>query len=254
MLIRRMALLAAIVAYPAISYAQSFQKAEMLLDHGLTAEAQKELIELVYSGNPAAAKDKPKAFGLLASIALDKNNISLAFKTWNRLIMDYPNSPEAATAKEHIPLLKSLLGKTVDETIENTTARVYLRNADFWAKDRDKIFTIDASWIPRVETAVFWYDKTISEFPNTSAARLAYEEKMRTLLGWKEPGQYGEKNGVKANSNYLETLESTFRAYETSFPDASAIQGFRFLIAQGFWGYKNWRALSHLSILHCEKC
>ena len=232
--------LTTILLIPSIGLSQSFQKAEMLLDHGLTAEAQKELIDVVYSNSPSSIKDKSKALGALASIALDKNNVSLAYKTWTRIIKDYPGSPEAAIAKERIPLLKSILGKASDEIIDNAIARTYLRSADFWSKERDRIFKIDSSWIPNVEAAVYWYDKTIAEFPNTSAARQAYEEKMRTILGWKEPGQYGESVGVASSASYIPTLEATFRSYEATFPDASAAQGFRYLIAQAYWKKRNW--------------
>jgi hypothetical protein len=221
-------------------FSQSFQKAEMLLDHGLTHEAQTELIDVVFSANPALAKDKPKALGILASIAIDKNNISAAVKTWNKLIKEYPASPEATQAKDRLPLLKSILGKAADESIDNATAKVYFRSADFWSDDRDKIFKIDPSWIPEVEAAVYWYDKIITEFPNSISARIAYEEKLRTLIGWKSPGRDGEAVGAKGDIKYLPTLESTFRAYETSFPDANAAQGFRFIIAQAFWGKRNW--------------
>jgi len=63
---------------------------------------------------------------------------------------------------------------------------------------------------------------------------------MRTLLGWKDQGQYGESHGVKASASYLPQLESTFREYEQAYPNASAAQGFRYLIAQAYWGKKDW--------------
>ena len=99
--------------------AQSFPKAKMLYAHGLTPEAQKELIDLVFSSAPALAKEKPKAMDLLATIAFDKNNANLAYTTWNKLISDYPNSPEAKTAKERLPLLKNLMGKFEEENLDN---------------------------------------------------------------------------------------------------------------------------------------
>ena len=33
---------------------------------------------------------------------------------------------------------------------------------------------IDFSWIPHVEAVIKWYDKTITEFPGTTASRIAY--------------------------------------------------------------------------------
>jgi hypothetical protein len=136
--------------------------------------------------------------------------------------------------------LASVLGQVAEESISDATARVYLRSADFWSKGRDHIFSIDSSWIPHVEAAVYWYDKIINEFPGSVAARIAYEDKMRTVLGWKEPGQYGSSYGLMATANYFPQLESTFRQYEKAFPGANAAQGFRFLIAQAYWNKKDW--------------
>lgn len=222
----------------AVAHAQSFAKAEVLLDNGLTADAQKELIDLIFS--PGNSPDKPKALDLLASIAVDKNNLKAAIDAWNRLIRTYPNSPEAATAKTRLPLLTSVLGQVIEETINDATARVFLRNADFWAKDRDRVFRIDSSGIANVDAAIFWYDKVITDQPGTSAARTAYEEKMRTLLGWKEPGQHGEAHGVRGDPlTYLPMLESTFREYEKAFPQSTALQAFRFQVAQAYWRQKH---------------
>lgn len=228
------------LALATTTQAQSFAKAEVLLDNGLTAEAQKELIDLTFA--PGNSPDKPKALNLLASIAVDKNNLKAALDAWNRLIRLYPGSPEAAAAKTRLPLLASVLGQVSEETINDATARVFLRNADFWAKERERVFRIDSSWIPNVEAAVFWYDKVIAEQPGTNAARTAYEEKMRTLLGWKEAGQYGESHGVRSSpTTYMPQLEATFREYEKAFPQSAAMQAFRFQVAQAYWGQKNWK-------------
>jgi hypothetical protein len=64
---------------------------------------------------------------------------------------------------------------------------------------------------------------------------------MRTLLGWKDPGQYGESHGVRGNpSTYLPVLEVTFREYEKAFPQSGAAQAFRFQVSQAYWKQKNW--------------
>jgi tetratricopeptide (TPR) repeat protein len=238
-MMRKFALGLLLIGTVAIAQAQSFAKAEVLLDNGLTAEAQKELIDLIFS--PGNSPDKPKALNLLASIAIDKNNLKAALDAWNRLIRTYPASPEAAAAKTRLPLLASVLGQVSEERINDATARVFLRNADFWAKERSKIFSIDSSWIPNVEAAVFWYDKVIADQAGTNAAKVAYEEKMRTLLGWKEPGRDGDRHGVRANpSNYMPLLDGTFREYEKAFPQSGAAQAFRFQLAQAYWSQKNW--------------
>src|SRR5258708_23092910 len=74
--------------------AQSYPKAEMLYENGLLSEAQKELIDIVFSASPAASAEKPKALNHLASIALEKNNLTAALDAWKRLIRDFPKSPE----------------------------------------------------------------------------------------------------------------------------------------------------------------
>ncbi len=225
----------ALLVAAGISHAQSYGKAEMLLDHGLTTEAQKELIDLVFSERNSP--DKPKALNLLASIAVDKNNLQAAIDAWGRLIRMYPSSPEAVAAKNKLPLLTSVWGQVSEEMISDATARVLLRNADFWSKGRDKVFLIDASWIDNLEAAVFWYDTVITSYKGTTAARTAYEDKMRTLLGWEnDSGRLGKS----VPGAPVVILEETFREYEKAFPQAPAQQAFRFQVAQAYWRAKNW--------------
>jgi tetratricopeptide (TPR) repeat protein len=231
-------LAAAIVSLPAS--AQSFQKAEMLYENGLLSEAQKELIDVVFGTSAALTADKPKALNLLASIAVDKNNLKAALDAWNRLIRDFPKSPEAINARKRIPILSTVLGQISDEVINDAAARIYLRSGDFWAKGKDRVFSIDSSWIGNVEAAVHWYDKAITEFPQSTAARIGYEDKMRTLIGWKDPGQYGEAHGTRKDGSYVPTLEATFRDYEKAFPNAAAAQAFRYQIAQVHWRKRDW--------------
>jgi tetratricopeptide (TPR) repeat protein len=214
----------------------SVLKARMLVEHGLYDDAQRELIDVVFSH--AEAPEKARALDLLATVAVQKGNFKGALETWNRLISEYPESVEAKQAKERLPLLASVIGEMTEETVDDASAEIYLRSADFWSKERDRIFRIDTSWISNVEAAIHWYDKVISEFPGSSAARIAYEDKMRTLLGWTD--QDGERHGVRSSPSYLPQLESTFRAYEAAFPTTSAAQGFRFLVAQVYWRNGNW--------------
>ena len=216
----------------------SVLKARMLIDHGLHDDARRELIEVVFSA--ADASEKASALDLLATVAVLKSNFKAALDTWNRLIDEYPTSAEAIKAKEQLPLLTSVVGQLAEELVDDAAAQIYLRSADFWSEDRDRKFTIDTSWIPNVEAAVYWYDIVINEFPGSSAARIAYEDKMRTILGWKDPGQYGQSHGILENASYLPQLITTFRAYEAEFPTATRAQGFRFLIAQAYWNQKSW--------------
>lgn len=220
------------------SNAQSFSKAVMLYDHGLVVESRKELIDVVFSANNP---EKPKALLMLGNLAVDRDSPKTALDVWTRLIREYPQSVEAKTAKDRIPVLQNVVGKIADEAIDNAIAKSYLRSADFWSSKRSEIFKIDSSWIPNVEAAITWYDKVILEFSGTNAARRAFEGKMETLIGWKEPGQYGSSYGIKSNHlKYMPTLEATYRDYEKAFPDAAGIQAFRFQIAQGYWNAKDW--------------
>jgi len=217
---------------------QSLARAELLAEQGLTADAQRELINLIVgAGDPTA---KAKALNMLATIDIDQNNIRAALDSWKRLIRDYPVSSEAKLAQQRLPLLANIVGKVVDETVTEAGARVQLRNGDFWTHDRDKIFHLDSSWIDSLDASIYWYDRVSAEFSGTSAARVAFENKMRALIGWKEPGQYGSSYGLEKSGTYLPMLESTFRQYEKAFPDAGAAQAFRYQVAQAYWKYKNW--------------
>ena len=216
----------------------SVLKAKMLIDHGLSDDAQRELIEVLFSD--AEAAEKASALDLLATIAVGQNNFKAALNSWTRLIDEYPTSAEAIKAKKQLPLLASTIGEAADEIVDDATALIYLRSANFWSKGRDRKFTWDTSWIPSVEAAIHWYDRVIAEMPGSSSARLAYEQKMRTILGWKDSGKYGESHGIEKDIKYLPELVATFRAYEAEFPNATRVQGFRFLIAQSYWGQKDW--------------
>lgn len=224
------------------------KKALMFKRHGLNADAKRIIIELIYERG--ALKEKATALHLLGMIEFEENNIGVALTTWKELIAEYPESPEAILIKDKIKTLTQIVGDAGKEYIDNAVAESYLQNGRFWSRGRDTIFSIDTSWISNLDAAIKWYDKVIAEFPGTSAARIAYEEKMRTLKGWKEPGEYGESYGVKENPNkYLPLLVQTFNEYEKNFPNASALNGFRFQIAQIYWGRsdqentKKWLAL-----------
>jgi tetratricopeptide (TPR) repeat protein len=238
---RRVCLVVAAVFCVGSADAQSLQKAEMLLENGLVPDAQKELIEVISSTSSALAPDRPKALSLLATIAVRRDNFRAAEGAWNRLIRDYPKSAEAALARERMPLLASVMGKAAEEELVDAAMGVYIRNGDFWAEGRDKIFHIDTSWIGHVEAAISWYDRVIAESPGSTAARLAYEYKMRTLVGWEEPGRDGKSYGARGNpTKYVPQLVETFRNYEKVFPSAFNAQAFRFQIAQAFWVTRNW--------------
>lgn len=222
-----------------VSFAASIEKASMLNQHGLVQEAKLELINVVFSSSDNS--DKAEAYYLLGSIAFDENRISVALDSWRELVKKYPNSTQAELVSDRINELAQIVGESAKESIDNAIALSYLRHGDFWSRGKTKSFTIDSSWISNVEAAIKWYDKVISEFPKSAASRLAYEEKLRTLLGWEDPGRYGGKHGIKSSfDKYMPQLLETFASFGKDHPTASTLQAFRYQIAQVYWDNKDW--------------
>jgi len=126
---------------------------------------------------------------ILGSIAFEEERISDALDSWKKLIANYPNSYHAQIISGRIEELAIIVGESPKERLNNTIALSYLRQGDFWSKGKSNIFNIDASWIANVDAAINWYDKVIIEFPGSIASRIAYESKIRTLIGWEENGR-----------------------------------------------------------------
>lgn len=237
------------VGLPSLVLAASLEKAILLNEHGLTMDAKRELIDLIFQKG-SKADDKAQAYYLLGNIAFGENKIKVALNSWEYLVNKYPNSEEAKLVKDRITELSEIVLGSAQEDLDNAIARSYLRHADFWSQDKSEIFKIDPSWIPNVEAAIKWYDKVISEFPKSKASRIAYEGKLKTLLGWKESGTDGEVYGIKADFNkYMPQLLQTFEVLEKDHPDASTLQAFRYQIAQAYWG----NALSFWSLAQVDR-
>jgi len=221
------------------AYSANLNKADMLLNLDLKMDAKREYIDVIFSNN--SESDKAKAYYQLGNIAFSEMNISGALDSWNSLVKKYPLSKEAGLVKNKIDDLRKVVNESLDKEIDNAVAKSYLKNADFWSAGKDNKFIIDSSWITVTEAAVKWYDKTIAEFPDTSAAELAYVGKLRTLIGWKENTRYGEAYGVQSNFDYyMPIVLDTFASFEKSFPKSSMLQGFRYQIAQSYWKHKDW--------------
>ena len=220
-------------------FEQSIEKARLFNRYGLNNEAKSELINLIYSNTNE--NNKIDAIYFLGNIAFDENKIALALDTWKDLNEKYPNNKYESSIEERFKELSQIVIETTDNTISNAVALTYLRNGDFCSKDKRTTFMIDGSWIPNVESAIKWYDKVINEFPKTEASRIAYQSKLRTILGWEETGRYGDKYGIKESfSKYIPQLLETFSAFESDHPDDSTLQAFRYQIAQAYWVNKNW--------------
>lgn len=222
------------IAKPDPKLSPAYRKALLLNQHGLDELAKAELIDIVMG--KAATQEKAKALYLLGSIAFGERRIGTALSTWRDLVSEYPDSPEAIDVKDRIAQLAEMAGENAKESTNNAVAESYLRHANFWSEGRDTIFSIDTSWIPQVESAVRWYDKVIQEFPKSTASRIAHEQKLFTLLGWKDRRYDEIRYGVEANfEKYMPMVQETLVALEQEHPNASAIQAFRFQIAQAYW-------------------
>ncbi len=217
----------------------SVEKARLLYRHGLARDAKAELIQVLFNATDDASK--AQAHYLLGTIAFGEGRVDVAAESWRALAEQYPESQPATLVTDDLDVLAQIVEESAEGSIENAVANTYLRHADFWSRRKPDRFTIDSSWIPNVDAAVKWYDKVIVEFPGTEAARRAYEEKLRTLFGWEDPGRYGSKYGVEASfDEYMPLLLQTFSAFEESYPEASTLQAFRFQIAQAYWSNRDW--------------
>lgn len=220
----------------------SIEKAQLMITHGLTEDAKRVIIDAIFDSK----KSNEKAYGyyLLGKIAFAEKNMSVAIETWGILISQYPNTEFAKSAADLLPQMSDVLSKESRHNVQNLKARLYLRNADFWSEDRDRFWGIDTSWLLPVEAAIKWYDLTITEFPKSEAARQAYIAKVRTLLGWKRSGQYGQAYGLRGSlkkATYMSSLLQTFEDFQKDFPDEiSSHQAIRYQIAQVYWRDKDW--------------
>ncbi len=119
------------------------------------------------------------------------------------------------------------------EIVENSIARSYLQNAEFWASGvRNDRWTIDSSWLDQIKLACEWYDRVIAEFPGTPSARLAYIEKFKTILGKTGTEPYGVG---KSHDKYIDPLMNTYKNLAKEFPNDEFLPALRFQIAQIFW-------------------
>lgn len=224
-------LVLAVSASPGL--AQEIERAEMFRAHGMINEAKKEYIEIA-TGGDFYDEDKAVALSSLGDIAFSENKIALAVSTWNELIEKYPESPQAEQIKTRLSQLADVVKSVEDQSVDNVVAQAYISHGDWWSKNKEEITTIDASWIPADQVALGWFDKVISEFPKTDAARIAYLKKFQVVLGWTDPGEYGETFGVKRTGNITD-LVSVFDKFSAEFPNDENLQRLRYTIAQEYW-------------------
>jgi hypothetical protein len=92
-----------------------------------------------------------------------------------------------------------------------------------------------------VELAVEWYHRVITEFPKSASAEIAFERKLFTLFGWREPGENGNAFSVEKDlGGYMPMVLPTFEQFERAFPNSPYLQAFRYQIAQTYWAARDW--------------
>ena len=119
----------------------------------------------------------------------------------------------------------------------DSTPRNYLMNGDFYSQNKPRRLGIDTSYIDHVDTAIWWYDKVLEEFPGTQEANEALRAKIRTLIGWEEG--YGKDKkyfglASRIKGRYFLVVEKTFHDLEKWFPDDEYLEAFAFQIAQRY--------------------
>ena len=124
----------------------------------------------------------------------------------------------------------------------------YIANGNFFSQKKPRQLIVDTSFIDKVDTAIYWYDKVLNEFPGTQEANEALKAKIRTLIGWEEG--YGKDKKIyglksRVHTGYFPLIESTFLELETGFPDDEYLEAFAFQIAQLYFihvlGYRHYR-------------
>lgn len=118
------------------------------------------------------------------------------------------------------------------------TPRNYLMNGNFYSQDKPSRLGIDLSYIDKVDTAIWWYDKVLEEFPGTEEANEALRQKIRTLIGWTDGyGDDREEFGLHrrhGDGKYFPLVEATFLELETGYPDDEYLEALAFQIAQQY--------------------
>ena len=158
------------------SYSEpSVSRGLMLKMHGLEVDAKRAFIDLLYN-DEAHEEDKADALYQLGLIAFNNKDIGLATETWGLLIDEFPNTEKGRTVSAGIKYLledyDALVLESAKEEVSDVSAQSYLLNAQFWW-DPPKQWGIYTSHINQFTMAREWYDKVVTEFPGTDAAKKA---------------------------------------------------------------------------------
>ncbi len=228
-----------IALLPAALTAQSIAFAEDLYRHGLSEDASRAFLTILYEEGRDPA-ERSEALYFLGEIAFDEGNFDIALADWERLINEFSESERADEISDRLDQLLDVVGDFADASATSAIARSYLRNGDFWSKAPSR-FTIDSSWLPSVELAVEWYDRLLVEFPDAPSGEQGHRKKIMTLLGWEETGRYGTSYGVRESMDeYMPQVLAAFEDFARAFPESRYLQGIRFQISQVYWSEKDW--------------
>lgn len=227
------------VSFTSILHGQNIELAKDLYTHNLNDRSLEIFIEILH--NPESSADhKAEALYYIGQISFENGHYTTALEDWKRLIDEYPSNSKADEIKDRLSQLREVFAEVSDASITSTIAQSYIKNGDFWS-EASKRFTIDSSWMSNVELAMIWYDKVIAEFPDTDASEIAFQRKLFTILGWSESGRYASSYGIKEDySKYMPMLLKTFEEFEIAHPESPYLQGFRYQIAQTYWGEEDW--------------
>ncbi len=165
-----------ILSWSIPSYSEpSVSRGLMLKMHGLEVDAKRAFIDLLYN-DEAHEEDKADALYQLGLIAFNNKDIGLATETWGLLIDEFPNTEKGRTVSAGIKYLledyNALVLESAKEEVSDVSAQSYLLNAQFWW-DPPKQWGIYTSHINQFTMAREWYDKVVTEFPRTDAAKKA---------------------------------------------------------------------------------
>lgn len=172
-----------ILSWSIPSYSEpSVSRGLMLKMHGFEVDAKRAFIDLLYN-DEAHEEDKADALYQLGLIAFNNKDIGLATETWGILIDEFPNTEKGRTVSAGIKYLLEDYDVLVlesakeeirdrEEVMRDALAQSYLLKAQFWW-DPPKQWGIYTSHINQFTMARAWYDKVVTEFPRTDAAKKA---------------------------------------------------------------------------------
>ena len=221
-------------------FAQDIEHGAHLYDHNLNDRATEVFIDVVHSDD-TSADERAEALYWLGQIAFDENRYNTALSEWSELVEEYPDTEQAHQIAARIDQLSEIVVDLGEQQLESAIASSWIRHGDFWF-DGAEDFTIDSSWLPKVEIATDWYDRVIEEFPGTRAAEVASQKKLFTLLGWDGPGRHGSSYGLNEDFAYIDDVIETFENFEEAFPESSYLQAFRYQIGQEYWAEGDFEA------------